>query len=257
MCLIGIVYQSHPQYELVLAANRDEFHARPSAAAAYWKDAPAVYGGRDLSHGGGWLAMSRRRRLAAVTNVRRMVPPDASAPSRGALVADFVRGGASAQDFAQALREVEPPYAGFNLLLWEGKALLYVTNQPHFRIQGIVPGVHGVSNATLDTPWPKVRRLTQGLERWRSQPEIHDPAPLFDLLADEQIAADDELPATGVARDMERFLSPAFIRGDGYGTRASTVLRIDEREAEFSERRFGPAGVALGESRERIPLAPV
>jgi len=254
MCLISLAYRCHPHFELVLAGNRDEFHARPSAAAAYWKDTPQVYGGRDLTQGGGWLALSRKRRLAAVTNVRRMVQPDGVAPSRGRLVADFVQGTQSAAAFAQALRTEDAPYAGFNLLLWDGAALLYVTNQPHFRTQEVAPGVHGISNATLDTPWPKLRRAQQGLQRWLDQ-RLEIPEPLFDLLADEQTAADGELPDTGIPRAMERFLSSPFIRGDGYGTRASSVLLVGEREARFYERRFAAEGIPQGHGGETLVFA--
>lgn len=253
MCLIGLAYRSHPRYELVLAGNRDEFHARPAAPAAYWTDSPEVYGGRDLSQGGAWLALSRRRRLAAVTNVRRMVPPDPKAPSRGALVADFVRGTQSAAEFSRQLRAGAARYAGFNLLLWDGACLLHVTNQLDFMAEPVPPGVHGLSNATLDTPWPKLRRLTAGVQQWLEKDR--GEADLFELLGDERPAPDAELPDTGVGTEMERFLSAPFIRGDGYGTRASSVLCIGADRAQFLERRFGPAGVALGESREMLSFA--
>jgi uncharacterized protein with NRDE domain len=250
MCLIGVAYKAHPRYELVLAANRDEFHARPAAAAAWWADAPEVYGGRDLSQGGAWLALSARRRFAAVTNVRRMQPPLAGAPSRGALVADFARGTQGAHDYAHALASAARRYSGFNLLLWDGTELVYVSNEPEFLALPVAPGVHGISNAALDTHWPKLRRLSAGLQHWLTQADDEDA--LFALLADERAAADADLPDTGVGLDMERFLSPPFIRGTRYGTRASSVLRIGADAAWFGERRFGPDGAALGQSRERI-----
>lgn len=251
MCLIGIAYRAHPQYELVLAANRDEFHARAAAPAAYWADAPEVYGGRDLTQGGGWLALSARRRLAAVTNVRRMVTPDPQAPSRGRLVADFVRGAQDAPAFAAALKAQAPHYAGFNLLLWDGAQLLYTTNQPDFRVEEIQPGIHGLSNATLDTPWPKLTRLTGALHHWVDAAS-REPAPLLAALADDAPAPDAALPDTGVGAQMERFLSPPFIRGERYGTRASTVVLAGAAQAQFIERRFGPNGSVLGESRETV-----
>lgn len=249
MCLIGIAYKVHPACELVLSANRDEFHHRATAPASWWTDAPQVYGGRDLAQGGGWMALSRQRRMAAVTNVRRMVPPDPRAPSRGALVADFVRGTQGAAEFAQQLRAGATRYAGFNLLLWDGDVLLHVTNQLDFLVEPVPPGVHGLSNATLDTPWPKLTRLTAGLRGW--QPEQGAPA-LFSMLADERPATDAELPDTGVGREMERFLSSPFIRGEGYGTRASSVLLIGAQSAQFHERRFGPEGLVLGESQAQV-----
>lgn len=251
MCLIGIAYKTHPQFELVIAANRDEFHARPTAAAAWWSEAPDVFGGRDLSQGGGWLALSRRRRLAAVTNVRRMQPPDPAAPSRGRLVADFVRGADRAADFAAALSAQADRYAGFNLLLWDGRDLMYATNQQEFHSQDIAPGVHGISNAALDTPWPKLRRLNQRIADWTRR-EGRDENTLFAELGAEQPAADAELPNTGVGLELERFLSPPFIRGERYGTRASSVLLIGASQASFQERRYGPNGVALGETAEDL-----
>lgn len=249
MCLISLCWRAHPDFELVLAANRDEFHHRPTAAAGWWADAPEVFGGRDLSQGGGWLAASRRRRVAAVTNVRRMVPPDPQAPSRGALVADFMRNTQSAAEFAKRLRSRAQAYAGFNLLLYDGETLLYATNQDGFRSERLSPGVHAVSNAALDTPWPKLLHLRATLQQWCAQ-RRRDEDSLFDALADERIAADSELPDTGVGVDLERRLSPAFIRGPHYGTRASSVIALDTPGAlHFSERRFGPNGASAGQSQ--------
>ena len=250
MCLISLSWRAHPRYELVLAANRDEFHDRPTAAAGWWADAPGVFGGRDLSQGGGWLAASRQRRLAAVTNVRRMVQPDANAPSRGALVADFMRGTQSAAEFAKRLRGRAEAYAGFNLLLYDGNALIYATNHDGYCSEKLEPGIHAVSNAALDTPWPKLVRLRQRMQRWHEQP-APSPDELFSALADAEVAADAALPDTGVGLELERLLSPAFIRGPQYGTRASSVLLLAaDGELQFNERRFGPNGSALGETRE-------
>lgn len=252
MCLISLSWRAHPRYELVLAANRDEFHHRPTAAAGWWADAPEIFGGRDLSQGGGWLAVSRRRRLAAVTNVRRMVQPDANAPSRGALVADFMRNTQSAAEFAKRLRGRADAYAGFNLLLYDGESLVYATNHDGFHSERLTPGVHAVSNAALDTPWPKLVRLRDRMTDWSQQAQTDDKT-LFDALSDDQIAADSALPDTGVGIELERLLSPAFIRGPQYGTRASTVVALDtDGTFQFSEKRFGPNGAAAGESRENF-----
>jgi uncharacterized protein with NRDE domain len=251
MCLIGVAFRHHPGCELLLAANRDEFHARPSAAAAVWDDAPDVYGGRDLRGGGSWLAVSARGRLAAVTNVRRMVPPNPAAPSRGALVADFVRGSETAARYAARLRELAADYSGFNLLLYDGRELLYVDNHPHYECAPVSPGVHVVSNDQLDTPWPKSLRLRAVMER-ESGAEA-----LFAALADRRPARDDELPDTGVGLPLERMLSPPFIVSEGYGTRCSTVVRADAGSIAFAERRFGPDGAETGRSEQRLgPRAP-
>lgn len=250
MCLISLNWRAHPRYELVLAANRDEFHHRPTAPAGWWTDAPDVFGGRDLSQGGGWLAANRHRRLAAVTNVRRMQQPDPNAPSRGALVADFMRGTQSAAEFAKRLRGRADAYAGFNLLLYDGEALVYATNHDGYRSEKLRPGIHSISNASLDTPWPKLLRLQDSMRRWSRQAS-EDEELLLAALADDKQAKDRELPDTGVGLELERFLSPPFIRGDQYGTRASSIIRLVNHGAlHFTEKRFGPNGVPLGETRE-------
>lgn len=249
MCLIACAFRVHPDYALILAGNRDEFHARPTTAAAPWAQAPHIIGGRDLVAGGSWLALSGRSRLAAVTNVRRMEGPRPNAPSRGALVADFVSGTVSAQTASTALLANAADYAGFNLLLWDGEQLDYLTNQPAPRRETLPPGVYGLSNATLDTPWSKLTRLRDAMAVVAGQ--RHDPVHLLDVLADRQPADDSSLPDTGVGAEMERFLSPPFISDIRYGTRASTLVLVPyQGAAQFIERRFGPEGQWLGESRE-------
>lgn len=255
MCLISLNWRAHPRYELVLAANRDEFHHRPTATAGWWTDAPDVFGGRDLLQGGGWLAVSRQRKLAAVTNVRRMVQPDGNAPSRGALVADFMRSTQSSAEFAKRLRSRADAYAGFNLLLYDGETLLYITNHDGIRSERLTPGLHAVSNATLDTPWPKLLRLRSRMQEW-GKLEQSDESSLFDALADDHVAADSTLPDTGVGIELERFLSPAFIRGPQYGTRASSVITLGtDGLLQFHERSFGPNGALSGEVCERFQTA--
>jgi uncharacterized protein with NRDE domain len=246
MCLIGISWRAHPGQELVVAANRDEFHRRPSAPAGFWSESADVFGGRDLKEGGSWLAVSTRGRFAAVTNVRRMIPPNPAAPSRGGLVADFVRGGDSAAHFAERLRGAAGRYSGFNLLLYDGRELRYVDNHPEYEHAPVTPGVHVVSNDQLDTPWPKALRLKAVLER---QPAA---AALFEALADRRPAADAELPDTGVGRELERLLSPPFIVSPDYGTRCSTVVTLAGGEIEFVERRFDAAGATTGETRQTL-----
>lgn len=256
MCLIALAWQAHPQYALVLAANRDEFHHRPTAPAAPWPDAPQVFGGRDLSQHGSWLAAGRDGRIAAVTNVRRMIPPNPYNPSRGMLVSDFVRGSWSARDYAEHLQGGAALFSGFNLLVIDGDTALYITNQPSYRVELLRPGVHALSNASLNTPWPKLRRVRDGLSTWVARGET-EPDQLFRLLADERAVPDEELPDTGVGREMERFLSPPFIRGGHYGTRCSSLLTRCGDELRFRERRFDAGGQVQGESDERwaLPVA--
>jgi uncharacterized protein with NRDE domain len=253
MCLIGIVWRTHPKHELVLAANRDEFHNRPSAPAAAWKENPQVFGGRDLRKGGSWLAVSSHKRLAAVTNVRRMVPPDPQAPTRGALVAEFVEGSDSAADYARSLEARAADHSAFNLLLYDGTELRFVSNHPDFRDEPMTPGIHTVSNASLDSAWPKSRRLHQALEAWTGE-SWESFKPLFKALADRTPVADAELPATGMDRALERMLAPPFIVSPHYGTRCSTVVAIGGGKLDFSEKRFGASGLESGHTDYQIAL---
>lgn len=254
MCLIALAWRAHPDYELIVAANRDEFHDRPAAPAAFWNDSPGVFGGRDLKQGGGWLALHESGRFAAVTNVRRMVPPDPQAPSRGALVAQFLASHLDTEKYSQALAADAPRYAGFNLLLFDGQDLSYCTNSDSFQSQRIEPGVHVLSNASLDTPWPKARRLKRALQAFINQ-RVASRNLLFTALGDCEQAADDELPNTGVGLELERMLSPPFIRSERYGTRASTVVTLaHDGRAEFIERRFLANGVFENETRACLQL---
>ncbi|MDB5987495.1 MAG: hypothetical protein JWR16_2548 [Nevskia sp.] len=263
MCLIAFAWNVHPQWPLVLVANRDEQHARPSAALAAWSDdatrpgpAPKIYGGRDLRAGGGWLALNpSQRRLAAVTNFREPAL-DSGARSRGALVQAFASSADGASGFADRLALDAAAYGPFNLLLWDGAELVYASNRPAPRWQSVPAGLHGLSNSTLDTRWPKVERLSTALQAWLPQlptggslPPATAVEPLLQALADDHIAGDAELPDTGVGIDLERLLSPPFIRGETYGTRASSVVLIARSGAAlFIERRFGPAGVQSGDT---------
>ena len=255
MCLIGIAWRAHSKHSLVLAANRDEFHQRPSAAAAAWKDHPEIFGGRDLASHGSWLAVSTRGRLAAVTNVRRMVPPEPGAPSRGKLVADFLAGTASSADYAQGLADTAGDFSGFNLLLYDGAALTFATNTPEFRAEAVPPGIHTVSNATLDTPWPKSQRVKAALEKW-SADSWESFGPLFKALADRTPAAEGELPNTGVGKALEKMLSPPFIVSPHYGTRCSTVVTIGSGRIDFAEKRFEASGLDAGQMEKQVELSP-
>lgn len=237
-----------------MVGNRDEFHARPTAALAPWQDETSVIGGRDLRSGGGWAGVGAGGRMAVVTNVR---DPQASqtGPSRGALVADYLRGRDPAGTHIKRLAGISAAYAPFNLLLADGNSLEYLGNHPAER-QTLGPGVHGMSNGAIDAPWPKTRRLMDALSAWLEQDVVgslsqreRDLTPLWNALADEHRPADSDLPDTGIGLERERWLSPAFIRGDDYGTRASTVLLIDANgQGEIHERRFGPQGVPGGQS---------
>lgn len=266
MCLIAIAWKTRPDLPLVLIANRDEVHTRPTAAAGPDPDAPDVHGGRDLDRGGSWLQATSRRRLAAVTNVRDGLSAETAPRSRGWLVRDFVRGDATARDFAAALEADAPEYGRFNLLLWDGDALWFVGNHPRFDTWAVTPGFHAMSNGAFDAPWPKSTSATHTLQRWiedrRATADIEGSAhgaidarlaPLFTGLRDTRPAPDAALPDTGVGLALERRLSPPFIEDPVYGTRCSSVVLASARDILFAERRFAAAGRPDGASLTRLP----
>lgn len=237
MCLILVAWQVHSDYPLVVAANRDEFHARPTAVAARWPDAPHVVAGRDLEAGGTWLGVTDAGRFAAVTNVREPGKPKGP-QSRGRLTQDFLAGAASPGDFAAGV--ADGAFSGFNLLVADAQTLCYRSNRDGVA-RALPAGIYGVSNHLLDTPWPK---LTTAKARFAEAIE-HLPveAPFFDLLADDEIVPDGDLPATGVPLEWERRLSAVFVRSPDYGTRASTLLlRRRDGSGLLVERSFDAAG---------------
>lgn len=244
MCLILIAWRFHRDYPLVVAANRDEFFARPTATAARWADAPQVLAGRDLEAGGTWLGVTDTGRFAAVTNVRE--PGVAPGPrSRGELTRAFLTAEMSAADYAASIRGED--YSGFNLLVADHETLAYRSNRdgPARTLQ---PGIYGVSNHLLDTPWPKLETARARFAAALAQ--LPDEAAMFALLGDDEIVPDERLPATGVPIEWERRLSAIFVRSPDYGTRASTLL-LQRKDSSgcLVERSFGAGGPAAGEAR--------
>lgn len=217
MCLIALAYKVHPRFPLIVAANRDEFLDRPAEPAHFWSDAPEILAGRDKRAGGTWMGITRSGRFAAITNYRDMRINFPAGPSRGLLVREALEHGVDAKD--------TKAYAGFNLIYGPVNGLRY-----HNNIEGtdepLKPGVHGLSNHFLDTPWPKVVKAKQEMERLLNTPDEELAEGLFNLLADDAIAPDAGLPDTGLPLEMERAASSIFIRTPGYGTRCSTVLLV-------------------------------
>ncbi len=252
MCVIALAWNAHPRWRLVLAGNRDEFHARPSAALARWPDADII-AGRDLEAGGTWLGVTAQSRCSVVTNVRN--PRDAQAGlSRGLLVTDYLTHSDDAAMHAMRLQSVAADYRPFNLLIFDADRAFHIGNRPRPALHALSDGIHGLSNAELDTPWPKTRRLCVRMREWidadRGMTDAGDVTALFTALADEEIAADADLPDTGIGLERERWLSSAFIRGESYGTRASTIVAIGhDGLGAIVERRFGPNGRFDGETR--------
>jgi uncharacterized protein with NRDE domain len=227
MCLVLLAWQAHPRWRLVVAANRDEFHARPTAPAAWWDDHPEVLAGRDLEQGGTWMGVTRGGRFAAVTNFREPLPPRPGAPSRGRLVADFLLGGVPSLAFLAGLMPFAGAYNGYNLLLMDGRTLAWGSNRAPMA-RTLPPGVYGLSNHLLDTPWPKVELGKADLREALAAPPEELEGRLFASLARRDPAPDAELPQTGVGAERERALSSAFIDTPEYGTRCSTVLLLAE-----------------------------
>jgi uncharacterized protein with NRDE domain len=224
MCLILFAYRQHTEYDLILTANRDEFFARETASLAFWEDAPDVLAGRDLEKGGTWLGITRHGRFAAITNYRDANSPQKDAASRGHLVSEYLRGTDTPQQYLKSLQITAERYNGFNLLVGDEQSLFYFSNR-EMKISELQPGLYGLSNHLLETPWPKVERGKRLLEVEIGRNPLA-PEPLLDILCDRHIPADGQLPDTGVSLDWERTLSPIFISSDHYGTRSSTLLLI-------------------------------
>jgi uncharacterized protein with NRDE domain len=257
MCLILLAHAVHPAYRLVLAANRDEFFDRPTAPAAAWEDAPEIVGGRDLRAGGTWLGVTRVGRWAAITNHRDLSRHSPEARSRGELVAAFLRGHESPAACAAGLASRMHDYNGFNLLLGDGDAAWWISNRAPDRAGPLAPGIHGISNALLDTPWPKVSRGKRELEALLDPVMSPSPDELLHLLLDRTFAADHELPDTGVGPELERELSASFILTPGYGTRASTALLIHlDGAVDLVERTYTPGTTEWTEVHHRLQPAP-
>ncbi|MDO8789482.1 MAG: NRDE family protein [Sulfuritalea sp.] len=238
MCLILVAWRVHPEYPLVVAANRDEFFARPTAPAVFWNDAPQVLAGRDLEAGGTWMGVTRAGRFAALTNYRDPAQNRSGAPSRGALVTDFLLGDEAPQAYLERIAARGSRCNGYNLLVSDGESLWWSSNMGG-KSRPLAPGVYGVSNHLLDTPWPKVgagkTALASALERL---PYDH---ALFELLQDDGIHPDEHLPQTGVPLDWERLLSSAFVKSPDYGTRSSTVLCMGRDDSvSFDEQTWLP-----------------
>ncbi len=241
MCTILINYDTHPDYRLILASNRDEFFDRPAAQACFWDEAPYVFSGRDLHGSGTWLGITKTGKIACVTNYREphsVANGNLSRPSRGSLVSRFLIEDISADDYLEQLIGTGKDYSGFNLIFGSAEKMLYFSNRSDLHLQ-ITPGLHGLSNHLLDTPWPKVLKGKDALIRLNSLKKDKLTDALFEILADRTAYPDSQLPDTGVGREMERILSPVFISTAVYGTRSSTIILIDRNnEVTFIEKTY-------------------
>ena len=261
MCLALIAFAAHPRYRLIVAANRDEYHERPAAPSAWWKE--GFLAGRDLKAGGTWLGVNRSGRFALLTNVREPSRHDPTAPSRGAFVPNLLTATASPSISLPAVVRGGAAHNGFNLIAGDENELLWGSNRADAP-RALGAGIYGISNHLLDTPWPKVERTKAALRRWcennrDADDPVGDATAILALLHDTTRAPDAALPSTGVTLERERLLSAPFIIGADYGTRCSTVLTItDDGDAHWIERTFDPSGDEIGvvEQRFAVPWRP-
>ncbi len=258
MCLLVLAWQAHARYRLVVAANRDEFHARPAAPLGIWPPPASLLAGRDLRAGGAWLGLDRARRFGVVTNFRELQRPLHDAPSRGELVPRYLgatgnRAPPRASEFFAALEPLAREYSGFNLLLSDADSLWYGSNRANPFARCLAPGVYGLANELLDTPWPKLQRVRAGFEDWL-RAAAATPAALFELLADRTPAPGTDFTHTGgLPPEWARPLSAPFVLHPQYGTRCSTVVLLQaDGRAYVAERRFDAGGELSGETEFQL-----
>jgi uncharacterized protein with NRDE domain len=257
--LLVIAWQSHAQYRLVVAANRDEYHAREAAPLERWNDLDVI-GGRDLTANGAWLAVDSRRRFGIVTNFREFGRRRRSAPSRGGLIPGFLSGQSPPGEYLRVLETDAPGYAGFNLLLADREKLWYASNRADQFARALTAGIYGLSNEFLDTPWPKLVRVRARFKSLLDAPRSSDReallADLLTMLEDRETAPADTLPSGDLSPEWARKLSAPFVLDQTYGTRCSTVLTVSHGdELRMVERRFAADGTVSGESEHVLNAA--
>mgnify|MGYP003808180431 CR=1 FL=1 len=256
MCLIFISIHDHPQYKLIVAANRDEFYARKTAALSEWHDHPGIIGGRDLQAQGTWMAMAREGKIGMVTNYRDLKNIDPHAPTRGHLVTDYLIHGQGAEAYLKEVHLKASRYNGFSLVVGSADELFFYSNYQS-KILKLGPGLYGLSNHLLDTPWPKVERGKKKMSVALSTPKV-DPAVLFEVLRDEEVAPDSQLPNTGLDIGRERALSAMFIKSPNYGSRCSTVVLVDiENNVSYTERVYDTKTFDYKENTIKWKTAPL
>lgn len=237
MCLVFIAWDYHPKYRLVIAANRDEFYARPTAGAGFWQDS-GILAGQDLLQKGTWLGFAQTGRFGALTNFRDPALLMKEARSRGELIIDFLHSNVAAEKYLEHVQTKEHLYNPFNLIVGDIDNIYYYGSRLK-EFCRLEKGLYGLSNHLLDTPWTKVVAGKLAIREILAADGDIQVARLFEVLADQRTAPDSELPDTGIGLDKERFLSSAFIAGEDYGTRSSTVITIDRNNRiSFIERSF-------------------
>lgn len=239
MCIVNFHFQNHSKYKLIVVANRDEFYERPTKPAHYWEDEPYILAGRDLQQMGTWLGISKEGRFAAITNYRDPSLPETGRYSRGEIIRNFLTKDIEPESFVKKLKKDRENYGGYNVILGDVNALYHYNNILD-ESKDFNAGTHSLSNHSLDTPWPKVLKAKTKLNEYvQTNQENVNIDTLFNLVADRSMAKDEELPHTGVGLQMERVLSPIFVKIPNYGTRSSTVVLVDKQNhVTFVERTF-------------------
>lgn len=236
MCIIAFQYKTNPQYELIVAANRDEFYERPTKPAHLWPTTPAIFAGQDERLGGTWIGVGENGRFVAITNYRNPKLDVLKPISRGKIATDFLFSSDDARTTVEQLRRLKNEIGPYNVLLYDGVDFLHYNNV-FDEMTIIEPGTHTLCNATMNTAWPKTVKLHEQFEATLQKPDWHDDE-LLDILRDETIAKDNELPSTGVPYEMEKALSAIFIKLPNYGTRSSTIIKYHQTGAHFVEQTF-------------------
>jgi uncharacterized protein with NRDE domain len=251
MCLLLISYDMHPVYRVVLAANRDEYYNRPTAPLAFWNDMPDILAGRDLKRSGTWLGVTRTGRIAAITNYREPALRYENAPSRGHLVSNFLQGLESPENYLNHIKSSGNRYNGFNLIVGDWSGLFYYSNMAD-NIKKLKPGLFGLCNHLLDTPWPKVEKGKAAFSALLDGKQTIDIEDIFSILENRTLPPDDMLPDTGVGLSWERVLSPLFIFSPDYGTRSSSIVFVERTgKLIFAERTFDPLHAESSEETTR------
>jgi len=236
MCLVVFSYKHHPDYKLIIAANRDEFYQRPTKPADFW-ESTELLAGKDLEAHGTWMGVTKSGRVSLLTNYRDLRNIKQNAPTRGKLVTDFLLNDHKPKQYLENIDTISHAYNGFNLVLGNQEDLWYYSNQEK-KITMLGSGIYGLSNALLDTPWPKLTRAKEKVGVEINQNNLN-PEKILDSLFDEFRPNDEKLPDTGIGLEKERMLSSIFIKSPNYGTRCSTFLSIDkDNNAVFHERTY-------------------
>ena len=246
MCLLVIAYKVHPRYKLILIANRDEYYARPSEPLNFWKDNPNILAGRDLKYFGTWLGITRNGRFSAVTNYRDPKSLKEGRPSRGLLVKKYLETDITPKEYLMMIKKHALRYNPFNLIVGDKRELWYYSNRSDMK--SLEPGIYGLSNHLLDTPWPKVRKAKSVLKKMIQKDDINIEK-IFSLLKDKSFPPDNELPDTGVGYKKERMLSPIFIQSQDYGTRSSYIMLIEKNTLHFFEQNYILSSSSIKEKR--------